>query len=240
MKYGIAFDIDGCGCVSDQENSDGFLEDGLDGCNLSIKNDGEDGNKGDNVDDNKGDNVDIVDIEHVDDNVDNIDKGDNEDGNVDNIALDGSDSLSVRTILSDGMDSLMLDDMKFHDGNLSQLVSERLDGSISVYDGYGDEMSYMSDGASANSVNSIDSGYRSIIDDRRYDYGDYKMFCKYCFETITNQNDCVKSVLWNGEGCDIVLFCNTDCVDRFNWKKFKCKKRRRSSRKSRSISRQRV
>ena len=98
-----------------------------------------------------------------------------------------------------------------------------------------DDISLYSDDGN-NSVGTKYSDYQSIIDDSRYEFGDYKMYCKHCFETIKSANDCVKSVLWNGEGCDIVLFCNTECVDNFDWKKYKCRKRRRRSiRKSRSL-----
>jgi hypothetical protein len=40
-----------------------------------------------------------------------------------------------------------------------------------------------------------------------------------------------KSVLWVNNAPKNVIFCNTDCIENFDWKKYKCKKHKRKSKK---------
>ena len=186
-----------------EEDDNLFLENSLDGCNLSIQ----DGSiKTENIEDGDNINTDDVDIED-DVNTDDFDMEDE-------VNKDDVDKLDME-------DEINIDDLDMEDG-------VDADGKESI-------ISYTSDD-SGNSVLSKYSDYQNLIDDSKYNFGEHKMFCKHCFETIKNKNDCVKSVLWNGIGTDIVLFCDTHCVDNFNWKKFKCKKhKRKSPKKSKKI-----
>jgi hypothetical protein len=45
--------------------------------------------------------------------------------------------------------------------------------------------------------------------------------CKYCSNEITDKK--YKSILWNGKGVDGVAFCSIKCIENFDWKKHKCK-----------------
>ena len=45
--------------------------------------------------------------------------------------------------------------------------------------------------------------------------------CKYCSNDIVNKK--YKSILWNGKGIDNVAFCSIKCIENFDWKKYKCK-----------------
>ena len=45
--------------------------------------------------------------------------------------------------------------------------------------------------------------------------------CKHCSNDITDKK--YKSILWNGKGIDNVAFCSMKCIENFDWKKYKCK-----------------
>ena len=93
------------------------------------------------------------------------------------------------------------------------------------------DVSTYSDGDSVKSEHSsgsIDSS-SSIIDDKRYDFGKYVKKCEYCSDEINGKG--FKSILWDNNAPKNVIFCDTDCIENFDWKKYKCKKHKRKPKK---------
>ena len=69
-----------------------------------------------------------------------------------------------------------------------------------------------------------DTDNDSVIEFSDFDYDLDSVIpeiCKYCSNDITDKK--YKSILWNGKGIDNVVFCSIKCIENFDWKRHKCK-----------------
>jgi hypothetical protein len=81
-------------------------------------------------------------------------------------------------------------------------------------DGFDDDDDYTIDDTDDDSV--------IAVSDVEYDLDSIiPEICKHCSNDIVDK--IYKSILWNGKGIDNVAFCSIKCIENFDWKKYKCK-----------------